>query len=252
MFPTSSFKFTRLPHAKDAGPAPWRRWRTAGKFVVLACAAGFSFAQSVAGEAIAAPARPDTYQARLTIWALIETLNADLLASRSATETLTEWCAAHDMAADPKISAHLLRGTAKPITMEQRRRLDIGPNEPILYRRVDLACGSHILSQADNWYVPSRLTSAMNATLQTTKIPFGRVVQPLHPHRRTISVKILWRPLPHGWDMALPQADHPKRALVIPPLLFEHRALVYAAGGRPIAEVHETYRSDILDFHARR
>lgn len=246
MVATSSFKFSRRLHLKSAAPAPRGRLLSAGKFVVLACAAGFGLSQSLAGSP--APAWPDTYQARLAILALIETLNADLLASRSATETLTEWCAAHAMAENPRISAHLLRGIAKPITAEQRRRLGIGPNEPVIYRRVDLTCGAHILSQADNWYVPSRLTPAMNAELQTTDTPFGRVVRPLHIRRRTISAKILWQPLPQGWEMAPPQPDHRKQALVIPPLLFAHRALVYGAGGKPLSEVEETYRSDILDF----
>ncbi|MHB8884062.1 MAG: hypothetical protein ACYC5H_03050 [Methylovirgula sp.] len=246
MFATSSFKFTRSPRSKDASLAPRRR-RNAGTWAALACAAGFSLSQNVADGAAAAPAWPDTYQARLAIWALIETLNADLLASHSATETLTEWCAAHSMAKNPKIFAHIQR-IAKPITPAQRRLLEIGPNEPVIYRRVDLTCGTHVLSQADNWYVPSRLTPAMNTMLQTTTSPFGRVVRPLHIRRRTISVKILWRPLPNDWEMAPPQGDHPSQSLVIPPLLFEHRALVYAADGKPISEVDETYRSDLLAF----
>ena len=34
----------------------------------------------------------------------------------------------------------------------------IGPDEPVAYRHVRLRCGDHVLSEADNWYVPSRLT----------------------------------------------------------------------------------------------
>ncbi|QXX75855.1 hypothetical protein [Methylovirgula sp. HY1] len=242
MSTASSFKFARSPRSKAASLR-----RNAGAWAALACAAGFSLLQGTSVDAAAATAWPDTYQARLAIWALIETLNADLLASHSATQTLTEWCAAHDMAKDPKIFAHLQR-IAKPITPEQRRQLEIGPNEPVIYRRVDLTCGTHVLSQADNWYVPSRLTPEMNAALTETKAPFGRVVRPLHIRRRTMAVKILWRPLPNNWEMAPPQGDHPRHPLVIPALLFEHRALVYAADGKPISEVDETYRSDILDF----
>ena len=255
MFATSGFRNTRQRHWEGAATAPPRR-RNIGTWAALACAAGVGLTQNMADGASAAPAWSDTYQARLTLWALIETLNADLLTSPSATQTLTEWCAAHDMAKDPRISARLLRGIAKPITPAQRRQLDIGPNEPVVYRRVDLTCGSHVLSQADNWYVPSRLTPAMNAALQTTDIPFGRVVRPLHIRRRTISVKILWKPLPQDWEMAPPRSnhlsDHRAQTLVIPPLLLEHHALVYAADGKPISEVDETYRSDILDFRPRR
>jgi len=152
------------------------------------------------------------------------------------------------MAANPQITAHLLRNGTKPITPAQRGLLEIGPTEPVVYRRVDLKCGSHILSQADNWYVPGRLTPAMNSALQTTDIPFGRAVAPLHISRRTIAVTFLWRPLPQGWEMEPPFAGHPSHRLVVPEALFEHRALVFAGDGKPIAAVDETYRSDVLDF----
>lgn len=234
MLALSSFKFaTLMPALRNAG-----RW---------AVAAALISAQTAA----AAPAWPDSYRARLEILALIETLNADLLASRSATETLRQWCAAHHMAQDAKITARLFRGIRKPISAEQRRALEIGPNEPVVYRRVALVCGMHILSEADNWYVPARLTPAMNAALASSDIPFGRVVRPLHPRRQTILVKMLWQPLPQGWEMAPPPADHSRQALAIPPLLFEHRALVLAGDGKPISEVDENYRAELLDFQTR-
>ncbi len=252
MFVMSSFKFIRFRHSKPAPPAPQIPLRRTGKFALLAYAAAFGLAQILADGTAAAPAWPDNYQARLAILALIETLNASLLASPSATDTLTDWCAAHHMAQEPKIVAQLQRRIIKPISTEQRRALDIGPNEPVVYRRVELACGIHVLSQADNWYVPSRLTPAMNAALQSSDIPFGRVVRPLHPRRQTIAVKIFWQPLPQGWEMEPPPADRHAQKLVIPPLLFEHRAVLYAADGKPISEVDESYRAEILDFRPQR
>lgn len=221
--------------------------RGAGNSLRAACVIACVSAEALT-HAATAQVWADDFKARLAILALIETLNTDLLTSHSATATLTNWCAIHHMATQPKIIAHLLLGIAKPITPEQRRRLDIGPNEPVIYRRVELVCGEHILSQADNWYVPSRLTPTMNKALQSTDLPFGSVIAPLHPRRLTISVENLWQPLPRGWEMASPPADHPGQKLSIPPLLFEHRALVYAADGKPISEVAETYRKDILDF----
>lgn len=191
---------------------------------------------------------PDNFQARLEILALIETLNADLLASRSATDTLTEWCAAHHMSAEPKIVAHREKDAAKPLSAEQRQELSIGPDEPVVYRRVELACGDHILSDADNWYVPSRLSPEMNAALTSSDVPFGHVVRPLNPRRQTIAVTILWRPLPPGWEIAPQPLANPNQHLIIPPLLFEHRALVTRADGKPIADVDEKYRADLLDF----
>lgn len=191
---------------------------------------------------------PDSYDARLEILALIETLNADLLASRSATDTLTAWCATHHMAPEPKIVAHLDRDVTKPITAEQRQALAIGPDEPVVYRHVELACGPHVLSKADNWYVPARLTPAMNEMLQKTDVPFGRVVRPLGPRRQTLAVKLIWQPLPQGWELQPPMVAAPGKGLAIPAALFEHRAIVYAAAGDPISEVDETYTSDLLDF----
>ena len=118
---------------------------------------------------------PDTYVARLEALALMQTLNADLLASRSATKTLEHWCAVHAMAPQPKIVAVRVPGVDKPAADAQRQRLQVGPADEIKYRRVRLMCGDHVLSEADNWYVPSRLTPPMNHDLETTDIPFGKV-----------------------------------------------------------------------------
>lgn len=201
----------------------------------------------LSGPAQAEPKWPDTFKDRLEALALVETLNANLLASSSATETLETWCAGHRMARNATLHAHVLRGVQKPLPAAERARLDIGPDEPVLYRRVDLTCGGHVLSRADNWYVPSRLTVAMDRALKSTDTPFGRVVRALHPRRQTLAVTVLWHPLPRGWEMRRAPADHPGTQLAIPPILFEHRAVV-VAGGEPIAEVEEHYTRDILDF----
>ncbi len=199
----------------------------------------------------AAPDWPDTFLRRIEALALIETLNADLLASDSATQTLQNWCAAHHLAGEATIHAHLERTGEKPLDPAERQRLEIGPEEPVIYRRVELTCGDHILSRADNWYVPSRLTAAMNKSLTTTDTPFGRAIKDLKPHRRTFSVAMLWHPLPEGWENAPPQ-DRPQAALAIPPVLFEHRAIVYAGDGKPVSEVDESYARDLLDFRLAR
>jgi chorismate-pyruvate lyase len=196
----------------------------------------------------AAATWPDTFRGRLEAWALIETLNATLLASNSATKTLEAWCGAHHMAGNAVLHARLRRDVQKPVTPEQRARLHIGPEEPVIYRRVDLACGDHVLSQADNWYVPGRLPAAVEKALETSDIPFGRAIQPLHPRRQTFGVDVFWHPLPEGWELAPPPPDHQGANLAIPPVLFEHHAVVYAADGQPISEVDEHYTSAILEF----
>jgi chorismate-pyruvate lyase len=195
-----------------------------------------------------APIWPDTFLARVEALALLETLNATLLAARSATFTLDQWCAEHKLSSEPKIHAQLTRDVEKPVTAEQRQRLEIGEREPVKFRHVELKCGDRTLSEADNWYVPSRLTAEMNTVLDTTDTPFGRAVAALKPFRRTFAVDILWKPLADGWETRPPPADHLQQPLTIPPQLFQHRALVITPDLKPISEVTETYTSQNLAF----
>jgi hypothetical protein len=110
-----------------------------------------------------------------------------------------------------------------------------------------------VLSEADNWYVPGRLTAEMNRLLDTTDAPFGRVVQPLEPYRRPIDARILWLPLPDGWDRPGASALPPDTGepMEVPRALFEHRAVLYTREHRPFSEVHEIYQRGILAFPPR-
>jgi hypothetical protein len=202
---------------------------------------GLSGAQSI-------PAWPDTFLARVEALALVETLNATLLAARSATFTLDKWCADHKLAGETKIGARLLRNVDKPATDEQRLRLQVDRSERVKFRHVELACGERVLSEADNWYVPSRLTADMNRALETTDTPFGRAIAELKPFRQTFAVEMLWKPLEEGWEQRPIPADHPRQALAIPAQLFEHRALLYTPDLRPISEVDEIYTGENLAF----
>jgi hypothetical protein len=178
---------------------------------------------------------------------LIQTLNAEILASRSATLTLEHWCAAHELSDDPKVVARLDRGVDKPASAEQRRRLQVGDAEPVRYRHVRLTCGDHALSEAENWYVPGRLRPEMNRLLETTDTPFGKAVAGLKPYRQTFAVETLWSPLPEGWELRPAPASSPG-ALDIPDRLFEHRALLYTEDHLPFSEVDEVYQSERLAF----
>jgi len=189
---------------------------------------------------------PDTPLARTQALAELQTLNAELLSHPSATLTLESWCNAHHLAAPAKIVAHRVQGGDKPLPPDGRTLLGIGAGEPVRYRRVRLACGDTVLSDADNWYVPSRLTAAMNRQLDTTDVPFGKVVQPLHFRRQTLSAELLWSPLPQGWDSgaALPPASG--QPLAIPPHVLQHRALLYAQDNQPFSLVVESYTASVL------
>jgi chorismate-pyruvate lyase len=198
-----------------------------------------------------APAWRDTTTSRLASLALIQTLNAELLASNSATLTLQQWCAEHHLAEKPEIVAHRIDPDSQAPSATPREHLQVSAHELVRYRRVELSCGEHVLSVAENWYVPGRLTQEMNRLLATTQTPFGIVVRALSPHRETIAVNMLWSPLPPGWDSsaaALTVHSDPDARLQMPAALFEHRAILYSAQHRPIAELHELYQRDLLAF----
>jgi hypothetical protein len=91
--------------------------------------------------------------------ALVETLNAELLANWSATLMLEAWCRDHRLAKEPAIVADVVKDAVAPATNEQRQRLQVGAHDGVKYRRVRLRYGERVLSEADNWYVPGRLTA---------------------------------------------------------------------------------------------
>lgn len=202
-----------------------------------------------AKDAAPAPAWSNDFVARVEALALLQTLNADLLGHDSATLTLDRWCDAHHLASPAKVVAVRDKDTTRPASADQRRALGVSDSEPIRYRRVKLACGTHVLSEADNWYVPSRLTPEMNRQLETSDIPFGRAVQALHFQRRTLSAKLLWSPLPEGWEVApaaLPDAG--AKTLQIPHAVLQHQAVLVLPDGTAISQVIETYTEQVLAF----
>ena len=163
---------------------------------------------------------------------LVAALRARILSGHSATAVLEAWCAERGLSADPRLVARRIPGPDKPLDAAQRRRLGLAPDERVRYRRVRLACGVHVLSEADNWYVPGRLTPAMNAALDETDAPFGRVVRPLEPTRRNVAL----RPLRDA-DAPPPGPDDP---------LFEVDAVLATRSGLPFCEVAETYLGAVL------
>jgi hypothetical protein len=157
----------------------------------------------------------------------------------------------------PAVSRHLKvleqaglieRDVDKQPTAQQREILGVNANEAVRYRRVRLRCGEHVLSEADNWYVPARLTPEMNKALDTTDIAFGRAVKDLHFQRRTVSATLLWSPLPDGWEMGAPVRAESARTLRVPPEVLQHRAVLALPDGTPFSMVVETYTSEVLEF----
>lgn len=196
---------------------------------------------------------PDSGAGRLAALALVQTLNAELLASRSATAVLESWCRDYHLAAEPHIVAERVKGEDKAPDAGQLQRLEIASAAGLKYRRVRLKCGERVLSEADNWYIPARLTAGMNRLLDTTDTPFGKAVAPLEPYRRTYSARLLWSPLPENWAVA-GRTGPPARSpggLAVPAGLFEHRTVLYTRDNLPFSEVHEVYQRDVLGFVPR-
>ena len=152
---------------------------------------------------------------------IVSQLAADLAAHDSATEVLGRWCSRRRWANPPTVRAVREIGAARPATPQIRRWLDAAPGERVAYRRVKLTCGGRLLSEADNWYLPNRLTRAMNRMLDTTDTPFGVVARPLHFHRQP--------------------AAAPSVGRTAFPYILRQRALLVGADGRPISFVRENY-----------
>ena len=180
----------------------------------------------------------------------MQTLNADLLSHDSATETLTRWCARLRLSPG-KVTAQPLAAPDSTADPTVRALLAAGPETAIRHRRVALACGSHVLSEADNWYRPDRLTPEMNRQLDETDTPFGAVARPLNFHRRTLSVRLLFQPLLDGWEHEARPRSAPGR-LAVPRAVLEHRAILETPDGTPLSLVVETYTAEVLEPRSRR
>jgi hypothetical protein len=178
--------------------------------------------------------------------AQVQRLDAELLSRDSATATLQLWCDAHGPGGGAKIVARRPPVDAKPAGEAERRDLKVGPDEAVAYRRVDLACGDKVLSRADNWYLPGRLTPEMNATLNTTQTPFGVVVKPLNFRRHTLDSTLLILPAWIREHRLAPHPTSPEEDLPVPPEVLQHRAVLATPDGAPFSLVVETYTDQVL------
>jgi hypothetical protein len=199
---------------------------------------------AVSSAASAADAPSSPYVQRLRWQAQLQTLNADLLSHDSATAVLQTLCDRRDPAA-PRIRARrVIVADDADEAAAVRRELGAAANAAVKHRRVELTCGPLILSRADNWYLPDRLSPQMNETLETTDTPFGVVARPLKFQRRTLSARLLFEPLPSGWE-----AQSPARfdAATSPPAeVLQHRAMLQTPDGRPFSLLIETYSDKVL------
>ncbi len=156
-----------------------------------------------------------------------------LAANDSATAALTTWCAARGIADPAEIRVRLVERPPEPAGRAIRAALGVSPAEPLVYRHVQLACGTAVLSEAKNWYVPARIAPAMNTALTATDTPFGKVVAPLGFRRERL-------------------ASRRGRAAGCPPgTVLSHRAVLRLPDGRAISLVIECYTPANLSANLR-
>ena len=155
----------------------------------------------------------------------VDTLSRRLRSTRTATQALLAWCEEHGLEDGPILVDRDL--AHPPAALDTRGRAELAPagTEPVRHRRVELRRGALALARADNWYMPARLPVEQQRLLASTDLPFGTVVAPLSPSRRTYLVA--GEQLPPGF-------------------VLEHRAVVLDAAGRPLAVVRELYRAALL------
>ena len=143
-------------------------------------------------------------------------LHAALLAADSATAVLEGFfgpVTVQRVAAAPSANAGL------------RDRLRLSDRDEVRHRAVRLLAGATVLSEAELWYVANRLPAAQVAELESSSVPFGRVMRPVRLRRVVLLARVCG----------------PEETASL-----EHRALLTHADGTPVAEVYERYARSLL------
>lgn len=153
----------------------------------------------------------------------LQPFEATLAARDSATAALEAWCARNQLGKPPEVTAAVLNVPVPREPADARRLLRLSPQTRLAYRHVQLACGGTTLSMAHNWYVPERLTPAMNQALETSRVPFGKVAAPLRYRRERLDR------LPRG------SRECPAGTIL------GHRAMLRLPDGQPLALLVECY-----------
>jgi hypothetical protein len=166
-----------------------------------------------------------------------------LIASASATDTLLGWCEEYGLSHGP-ITVDVRQRFAPAIVPDEVIAA-LGPaaSEAVHYRQVQLMRGSLALAAAENWFVPQRLTADMNEALNRTNVPFGTVIAPLHPVRRT--------QVAHAWPLVDEPVEDPawfsgSAHQPRPEIILEHKATILTGSGASLALVNEFFFAEVV------
>lgn len=184
---------------------------------------------------------PDTH-------ALIQELSRRLCKTPTATAALVAWCEEHRISSAPVtvICRHRCHptATARDVIAE----LNPLPRESIAYRSVQLVRGGLPLVDAENWFIPHRLTPGMREALEATDVPFGELIAPLRPMRRTLAMQTrdfsAGIPLDHLLERQRAERQYPGAIIRID-------AVVISGSGLPLAYVRENFRPELIANHSR-
>ncbi|WP_052223166.1 hypothetical protein [Novosphingobium malaysiense] len=153
----------------------------------------------------------------------IEAFEAVLRRHDSATLALEEWCNTRGFADPAQVTAHGSKARVGEPPAAVVSHLELREGESVAMRNVKLTCGQTVLSVAWNWYVPARLTPEMNAALDASDAPFGKVVAPLGFRRQPLENV-------RGQAEGCPEGT-----------ISTHRAVLILPDGRPLAYLIECY-----------
>jgi chorismate-pyruvate lyase len=165
-------------------------------------------------------------------WEMMHALSERILRSNSATEELERWCGERAIGDGCLVALCDRHATAEMCDDESLEALypwDV--RGKTTFRAVRLATAGIVVVEAFNWYFADHLSPEMRTTLETTDVPFGRVVKPMKPKRRTFLVR---RCTPEQMNRGNSPTDPAATA-------FEHRAVLYGEADVPLAIVHERF-----------
>jgi hypothetical protein len=176
---------------------------------------------------------------------IIQDLGTRLTSGATATETLLAWCEEHGLSQGPITAEVRQRFSPTVVPDNVLTTLEPAPGTTIHYRQVQLMRGTLHLATAENWFVPQRLTAAMNDRLQTKHVPFGTVIAPLNPFRRTLAVRSA--PFTSGSPITPARLEGSSRD-PHPEIILEHTAVILGSSGAALAFVREWFRSDLVSL----
>src|SRR5437588_9773737 len=166
-------------------------------------------------------------------WRQMRLLSERILCASSVTEELQRWCSEHSIG-DGRIFALSARCAVPEVTDYESLKA-MYPREArgrARFRRLRLASSPVAIVDAINWYFPDHLTPEICERLEASDVSLEEAAEPLRPWRRTFLVRRCTPRQLVGECGSIDQAG----------IAFEHRAVIFGSGEKPLALVHERFR----------